>query len=215
MRSAIALVGRHLFRRQRIEVAGGEQRDQRGDIEDRGADQRAREVEGVVVKRLDLATRAALLEERPAYAQEPLGGGEETLRRALLCLGRVAQDQTGERGARHDRVHPDLYGPLDARCDRGRHRKRLVEARDERAEDVLDHGVVERLLVAEVVEERGPLHAHRLGHVLEAGAREAAPGEQALGGREDGGSRPLGLRRESGRGYGHELSFALILLTCK
>src|SRR5262245_57174120 len=63
----VALVGRHLLRRQRIEVAGGEQRGERGDVEDRGADQRARGVEWVVVERLELAARAALLEERPTH----------------------------------------------------------------------------------------------------------------------------------------------------
>src|SRR5262245_54931425 len=116
----IALVGDHLLRRQRIEVAGREQRREGRYVEDRGTDHRARGVERIVVDGVELSARAASFEERDARAQESLGGRKQRLRRVLVRLGRVAQDQAGERGARHDRVHPRLHRALDPLGDRAR-----------------------------------------------------------------------------------------------
>ena len=52
----------YLFGSQRAEVGGGEQRGESGDVEDGGAEYRARGMERVVVDGLELSARVTFLE---------------------------------------------------------------------------------------------------------------------------------------------------------
>ena len=80
----VTLVGCQLLRRQRIERCVGKQRSQGGHVKDGSADHRTRGVERIVVDGLELTARAALLEERPADAEEMIRGGEDALPRVFL-----------------------------------------------------------------------------------------------------------------------------------
>lgn len=165
----VVLVLLHLFRSERLEISVGKQSGEPHDVKHGRAEHRARGVERVVVDRLQFPLRAAALEQRPASREQSRGAGKHVVGGVLLGLRSVPQDQASERRPSHDLVDPHLDGALDAGGDRRLSGERFFQAVRERAERSSDHGVVQRLFVAEMVEERGALQADRRCDIFEPG----------------------------------------------
>ena len=100
-------------------------------------------------------------------------------------IGHLAQEQPCHRRALVQEVDPTrnrilcaLHQGVWAAQDR-------FDARQQVAQQFAEYGLVEFVLVAVVVDDRSATDADALGHIFEAGRREAEVGEDIFGGIQD------------------------------
>ena len=109
-------------------------------------------------------------------------------------VGDLAQDQARDRGPRADVVDPGSHAGFDPGGQGIGARERRRDLFEQPPEDARENGVIELLLVLEVVDDRGAADPDPIGDVLEAGGGEALLGEDRLGGLEHGGPGALRAR---------------------